>query len=378
MEERMNLLLRDLERTIRESLVLGDGMTIPILKSAWESYLPHRNIYRVLQTEEGRRLFSLAADEAHRISEMNSDFENFTELLHLLPRLSGTAYFRYAVAALHTFSGCQGSIDPTEAEAFWTEANRRLAGIKTDDAYRSVSVTAIEPLLYPDTDLLRDYASIDAYASYVAQVLASSDAMRIDLNALRFQRPDPYHAECGFRAARSGDATAQSRVWLASQLLRIAGEVCKKQGIVWILSGCSSADTEEMLAYLERNDRLPRVMLSVSLESTDAVESALVCAEEHRVLEKCIGVLLCGMLSAPMQRLHEAFRRLTERYPIGNLVYLPAGKTVEENLIEHTQLLHLLSGFLAEAVYVGDCTDRDTAVSIGRDILFGNVERMLP
>ena len=377
MEERMNPLLRDLARTIREALDLGDGMKIPILKSAWESYMPHRNIYRVLQREEGRRLLSLAADKAHRISEMNSDFENFTELLYLLPKLSGTAYFRYAVAALDTFSDCQGSIDPTEAENLWTEANRRLTCMKTDGAYRSVSVTGIEPLLYPDADLIRDYASIDAYASYVEQTLMKSDAVRIDLNALHFQRPDPYHAECGFRSSRAGEAAAQSRVWLASQLLRIAGEVCKKQGIVWILSGCASADTEEMLAYLERNDRLPRVVLSVSLESEDTVESALSCAEEHRVSEKCIGVLLSGMLSAPMQRLTEAFRRLTERYPIGNLIYLPVGETMEENLIEHTQLRYLLSSFLAEAVCVGDCTDRDTAASIGRDILFRNAERML-
>ena len=376
MDERINLLCADLMKEIREALAFGNEGKIPILKSATEAHTPRLNIYRVLQTEEGMRLLSLAADKAHRVSDVNSDFENFEELLCLLPKLSGTAYFRYAVTALKAFSGFCGSIDPKEAGDLWTEANRRLASTESEGAYRTLSVTAIAPLLYPDVDLLREYPSLDAYASHCMEALTECDAVRIELTDLCFQRPDPYHAECGFRAACAGEATAESRMWLASQLLRIIGGACRERGIVWILSGYPSANTEELLGYLKRNERLPRVMLSVSLASANAVDTVLRSAEQYRVLELCSGVVISDVLSSPMQALYEAFRTLTKRYPIGSLTYLPVGETQVENLIEYTQLLHLLSLVLSEAVCFGDCADKESAALIGRDLLYRNAERM--
>ena len=117
-------------------------------------------------------------------------------------------------------------------------------------------------------------------------------------------------------------------------------------------------------------------MLSVSLASANAVDTLLRSAEQYRVLEMCSGVVISDVLSSPMQALYEAFRTLTKRYPIGSFTYLPVGETQVENLIEYTQLLHLLSLVLSEAVCFGDCTDKETAASIGREILYRSAERM--
>jgi len=373
MTDRIERFYSDLAKRIYDGII--SVKRIPCIGDLHSDRSTHRNLYRFLCTEEGMRLLSLAATENNRLSEEHSDYENFVQILHLLPSLTGSGYFRYAVTVIETFCGENSDLSPENAEALWKSSLFEIKMIDFDilSRFQKVTVPDIADWICPDGNQLRNDMDFSEYLCAYERHIAQKDALYFDFTGIQFCIPDPYHSQLGFRARLLGEATAETDRWLSSQMLRVAGEICKKRDIPIIIGGAfDKEDTQALFYYLKKQERLPRVLLTIPMDSEESAMRMLLYAKESGVLENVSGLIPVETEHISFGTLRRTLLQIAQRYPMGKLVYLPKGKDVPETYIESVKFLRALSGVLAEQVYFGDCPNEETARSVGKRIFCEN------
>ncbi|MBR2907382.1 MAG: hypothetical protein IKC26_04990 [Clostridia bacterium] len=331
-----------------------------------------RNLYRLLLTEDGRRLLSCAKTEEHFLSEDYSDYENFVELLYLLPSLVGSGYHSFVRLTLEYLFGCTELPSPQNADTLWRASLPILESGGFDGLLspfmRTRSLNATE-WVYPSFERLKAYESLDAYTVAYAESIQGAEILWLDLSDLDFISPDPYHANRGFSAVRAGNCDARDRTYLASQLLRVTGEICKTQDVPLVLSGDAPVSAlRDFLRYLEKTDRRPRLFYMMPFDNERELERRYRVLADSGLTEVLSGILPSRLRCCCREVLTEALRLSAMRYPLGRLVFIAEGSTAAEVRMEYERFVRVLSNAFACAVLRSEISESD-AVAVGETIL---------
>lgn len=337
-----------------------------------ESACDKRNLYRVLLTEDGKKLLSYAATDAHFLSENYSDYENFVELLHLLPSLVGSGYHSFVRLFLEHLLDLNEPPTPRDAEMLW---NASIPLLRDGTFYRLLepfskkSTENITRWFFPSADLLQSYEDFDAYLSAYRERVERADLLWLNLSTFEFVSPDPYHAEKGFSAIRNEKGNEQDRSFFASQLLRVTGEICKARNVPLIFSGKPSfIQVKKLFVYLEKVDRMPRVYYAVPFDCSTRLGEILSELKVSGILSSLNGIVPTGLSVSSSDSIDACLSLLAMHYPFGRLSFIAESKTDVEMRFEYERFLRMIASRLSAAVLRGELSDAD-AVTVGTNIL---------
>ena len=191
----------------------------------------------------------------------------------------------------------------------------------------------------------------------------------LDLSALDFAPPDPYHAEQGFLLVKEGSGDARGQAYLSSQLLRVTGEICKANGIPLILYGTfSSSVARDLIQYLDRTDRKPHLFYAMSWGDGQALARDFDALEDAGLITELCGILPQRLPYCSAAALSEGLRLSAMRYPLGRLLFVAEGTTEAEVRIGYEGFKRVLSGILADSVQKLEISEKE-AVALGERIL---------
>lgn len=337
-----------------------------------ESACDKRNLYRVLLTEDGKKLLSYAATDTHFLSETYSDYENFVELLHLLPSLVGSGYHSFVRLFFEYLLGVCELPNPRDAEELW----KRSLPLLEDRVFDRLSALFMEKRaeditlwIFPTLNTLSEYETVDAYLSSFRERAENADLFQLDLSALEFTFPDLYHTEKSFSAIRDGKENGQDRSYFASQLLRVTGEICKARNIPLILSGKPSfAEVKRLFAYLEKADRKPRAFYAVPFDCSARLREILSELEEAGGLTALNGIVPTELSVSSSDSIDACLTLLAMYYPFGRLLFVAESKTDVEMRFEYERFLRMIASRLSSAVLRGELSEAD-AVTVGTNIM---------
>ncbi len=331
-----------------------------------------RNLFRVLLTEEGKRLLSCAKTEEHFLSDAYSDYENFVELLCLLPSLVGSGYHRFVRLTLEALLDFTDIPAKEDAEALWKSSLPLLRDGAFDDLLSPFTVKRsvdVSPSVYPSKENLLQYESLGAYISAYRGSTKGASMVWLDLSALDFALPDPYHAEQGFLLVKEGSGDARGQAYLSSQLLRVTGEICTANGIPLILYGTfASSVARDLIQYLDRTDRKPRLFYAMSWGDGQALARDFDALEDSGLITELCGILPQRLPYCSAAALSEGLRLSAMRYPLGRLLFVAEGTTEAEVRIGYEGFKRVLSGILADSVQKLEISEKE-AVALGERIL---------
>ncbi len=340
--------------------------------SEGESASDTRNLYRALLTENGKRLLTFSATEAHFLSDSYSDYENLEELIALLPSLVGSGYHSFVRLFLECLLDFRKPPTPSDAYALWRASLPLLEDeslARLFEPFSDKRVVDMTSWLFPSAIALRECETVDAYLSAFREQVEKTDLLWLDLSGFTFASPDPYHAQKSFFAIRNGEGDDRDRDFFASQLLRVTGETCKTRNIPLVLSGKASSDgLKTLFAYLKRVDRMPRAFLSVPFESAARLEALLSELDSSGILSLFCGIVPSGLSIGSAASIKESLTLLATRYPVGRLAFVAESRTDIEACMEYECFLRLLSELLASSVQLGEISEPD-AVTVGTNVL---------
>lgn len=337
-----------------------------------ETASDNRNLYRVLLTDDGKKLLSCAATNAHFLSERYSDYENFVELLNLLPSLVGSGYHSFVRLFLEYLLDLHKPPTPCDAKRLWMESLSLLAAGSFDrfsEPFLKKRAMDLTSWVFPTADDLYEYETAEVYLSALRSTAENNDLLRIDLSSLEFVPPDPYHAEKGFSAVKEGRSDSRDRVYLISQILRVMGEICKARNIPLILSGVSScAEMKSLFSYLERVDRMPRVYYAMPFDCSTSFREILSELDSSEILSVLSGIVPTALSVSSSDSIDTCLALLATYYPFGRLSFVAESKTDVEMRFEYERFLRMLASRLSSSVLRGELSEAD-AVTVGTNIV---------
>lgn len=335
-----------------------------------------QNLYRVLLTENGKRLLSYAKTEEHFLSDSYSDYENFIELLHLFPSLVGSGYHRFVRLALEVLLGFSEIPKPSDADALWKASLPILRDGALDDLlspFRDRQMLDVSAWIFPSRECLATYEGLDDYVSAYKRNIEGVSMLWLDVSELAFISPDPYHAVQGFSSIKDGDGDVHNRTYLSSQLLRVTGELCKIKSIPLVLSGeFPVAAVKDLIQYLRRMDRMPRLFYAMPFDDGRALVRTYEVLEDAGLLSLLYGILPHRLPYCSTDALTESLHLSAMRYPLGRLVFVAEGTTAAEVRMGYEGFRRVLSSFLSDSVCRLEISEAE-AIAVGDRILTADV-----
>lgn len=342
------------------------GMNRPLLSD------DHRNLYRLLLTKNGKRLLSLAADGED--TENGSDYDRFVELLKRLPLLAGSGYYSFVRLMLEYFFDLSELPASEDAAALWNASVSLLRGEMFEgllSPFMTVSIKDVTSWVLPAEIDSSKYGTLETYVSAYKSDLNDISALSLDLTGFAFLSPDPYHAREGFAALCAERCDETARMYFGSQLLRITGELCKEKDIPLLITGdFSKSATEALLRYLEKADRLPKLLLCLPFDNAREADRRYRSAEKSGLLDRIMGVVPTNLPYCSVSAMKETLALSAMRYPLGKHCFLAEGSTEAEIRMGYERFVRLLSEFLSDMIADCDITE-PAAVMLGKEILFG-------
>ena len=235
-----------------------------------------------------------------------SDYDKFSALCSVISQMGGHPLCRRAHRLIHAVCGCDLPINEANCAAIWCACAEVCAGdgLGVRDVLYPLDVRTVYVAERPDADLsayavqtdcmrivplfdpsalldpaadgfaramarLGDIGSVDGLTAALGKAAerfadAGCDRMRISAPPFAFERPHPYRADQILKAYRDHADEPPEIDAYASQMLRVLGEIAVKHGWQMMLADDYIENGEELLAYLDGCDRLPRTVYAPS------------------------------------------------------------------------------------------------------------------
>ena len=379
----MQYMLKD-ERAIRiyETLSVAAVGRVPLMTAGSFRETDCRNLFRFLITREGRPLLRYLDEDEFGSSSENSDYEKFLRLCDSIQDLSGSAYYSDVRLAMELLLPGGSVLSSQDAEHLWSSAIPKLKELTEEALSKPFSVVSLPDatqFLFPSMDALRQCETFDCYADLYRASLGSTPAVMLRLPCVkRFCAPNPYRVGEGYLSLRNAaspsecDLLTEEATFVSSQLIRLTGEYCKERNIPMLLCGsCDPKLLRDIISYLKRQDRLPRLILSVNNREE------LADFEHSGALSLAEGVVPAfDRLSVSNTELRTVFESICCAYPIGKILFLPVSGipgtpgTALEARILWERILRTVADVFSDWINNGDLEDEAAAIRLGQKILF--------
>ena len=208
----------------------------------------------------------LCDTDGYYTSEMRSDYERFWAFCHCYTLLENTDTAQAFEAYVRTLTGYGGGIDGSIAPLLWESAVCGLPVAADLPVQASEKPLGRKPILLPFDCLLEGVTSIATAHEDFGRMLEKSeeDGVMADATALRFCRPDAYHAErIGNGREDEGDRSLL-QAWLLGSLCR----ALRRTGKCLYLTVGEGSDVMQTLRYWRQRRILPDTVLCLT-EQTD-------------------------------------------------------------------------------------------------------------